>query len=541
MTATLLGHSALLLLRLNQELRGSTSSLGDPGGATAATVSTSAAVPVAGVSGTSAESSSQLRRTDGDKPAALEHLESSPERAPSQLYDLHSKKTRDDLCEMSTLHLVLDHGVSGGGTGLGQCSITASLVEARAPPALDHGVSGGGTGLGQRSITASLVEARALALARSRRPWRRHGPWPALDHGVSGGGTGLGQRSITASLVEARALASARSRRPWWRHGPWPALDHGVPGGGTGLGQCSITASLVEARALASARSRRPWWRHGPWPALDHGVSGGGTGLGPCSITASCCATRRSSTKSAGCRDGETAEERGLEKNNEKISRLVPGTNKWRPVLKSRWLSMRGACSRAKAALLWWKDAPKSSPLLGAMAECLRGLKQPKIAEKSATSEVREAEEQDDESTEAACHSPRRKEGLAHLQQHWEQATGALWQHERSEDKSGGRCSCWRSPWERGKLTSARASDWVQLALGKLGCVPPEGGRFKGHSNPKGAGTCARAADASLERVCFSGGWSQLSSAIHLHTDLTAVPDEHMEKYFVWTTPRWRV
>ncbi|KAK3270288.1 hypothetical protein CYMTET_21313 [Cymbomonas tetramitiformis] len=34
--------------------------------------------------------------------------------------------------------------------------------------------------------------------------------------------------------------------------------------------------------------------------------------------------------------------------------------------------------------------------------------------------------------------------------------------------------------------------------------------------------------------------WEQLSSAIHSYIDPTAAPDEHMEKYFGWTTPRWR-
>ena len=100
--------------------------------------------------------------------------------------------------------------------------------------------------------------------------------------------------------------------------------------------------------------------------------------------------------------------------------------------------------------------------------------------------------------------------------------------------------SYWRLPWEQGKLRSAQANDWVQLALGKLGCVPPEGGHFSGHSTRKGACTCARAVGAALERCCFLGGWSQLSSAIHSYIDPTAVPDEHMERYFGWTTPRWR-
>ncbi|KAK3239619.1 hypothetical protein CYMTET_50463 [Cymbomonas tetramitiformis] len=100
--------------------------------------------------------------------------------------------------------------------------------------------------------------------------------------------------------------------------------------------------------------------------------------------------------------------------------------------------------------------------------------------------------------------------------------------------------SYWRLPWEQGKLQSAQANGWVQLALGKRGCVPPEGGHFSGNSTRKGACTCARVVGAALEKCCFLGGWSQLSSAIHSYIDLAAVPDEHMERYFGWTTPRWR-
>eukprot|EP00854_Cymbomonas_tetramitiformis_P002522 gene2521-biopygen2451 len=49
-----------------------------------------------------------------------------------------------------------------------------------------------------------------------------------------------------------------------------------------------------------------------------------------------------------------------------------------------------------------------------------------------------------------------------------------------------------------------------------------------------------RAVGTLLEKCCFLGGWSQLSSAIHPYIDPTAVTDEHMERYFGWSTPRWR-
>ncbi|KAK3282717.1 hypothetical protein CYMTET_9559 [Cymbomonas tetramitiformis] len=50
----------------------------------------------------------------------------------------------------------------------------------------------------------------------------------------------------------------------------------------------------------------------------------------------------------------------------------------------------------------------------------------------------------------------------------------------------------------------------------------------------------SRAVGTAIERYGFLGGWSRLSSAIHSYVDLTAVPAEHMEQYFGWTTPRWR-
>ncbi|KAK3258796.1 hypothetical protein CYMTET_32170 [Cymbomonas tetramitiformis] len=120
-------------------------------------------------------------------------------------------------------------------------------------------------------------------------------------------------------------------------------------------------------------------------------------------------------------------------------------------------------------------------------------------------------------------------QGLVQLPQRWVRARKALWVEEQSTECSAERCSYWRLPWERGKLRSAQANGWVQLVLGKLGCAPPEGGHFSGHSTRKGAYTCARAVGTALEKCCILGGWSQLSSAIHSFIDPTAVPDEHME------------
>ncbi|KAK3277197.1 hypothetical protein CYMTET_14781 [Cymbomonas tetramitiformis] len=112
------------------------------------------------------------------------------------------------------------------------------------------------------------------------------------------------------------------------------------------------------------------------------------------------------------------------------------------------------------------------------------------------------------------------------LLQHWGQVQDASWvQSQAASSKE--QVSYWRLPWERGKLQSTQANDWTQLALGKLGCVPPEGRHLSGHTTRKGACTCARAVGNAVEICCFLGGWSQLSSAIHSDIDPTTVPDEH--------------
>ncbi|KAK3259731.1 hypothetical protein CYMTET_31282 [Cymbomonas tetramitiformis] len=60
--------------------------------------------------------------------------------------------------------------------------------------------------------------------------------------------------------------------------------------------------------------------------------------------------------------------------------------------------------------------------------------------------------------------------------------------------------------WTRCKNEAWRRSDtdlgneWLQRALGSVGCVPPEGGHFSAHSTRKGATTCARAVRVVMEK-----------------------------------------
>eukprot|EP00854_Cymbomonas_tetramitiformis_P034226 gene34226-biopygen21365 len=53
----------------------------------------------------------------------------------------------------------------------------------------------------------------------------------------------------------------------------------------------------------------------------------------------------------------------------------------------------------------------------------------------------------------------------------------------------------------------------------------------------KGATTCARAVGLAMEKVCFLGGWSQLSAAVQSYINPTAEPNQAMRSYFGWLAP----
>ncbi|KAK3236096.1 hypothetical protein CYMTET_53746 [Cymbomonas tetramitiformis] len=58
------------------------------------------------------------------------------------------------------------------------------------------------------------------------------------------------------------------------------------------------------------------------------------------------------------------------------------------------------------------------------------------------------------------------------------------------------------------------------------------------HSTQKGATTCARAVGVVMEKVCFLGGWAQLSAAVQAYVDQKAVPDQAMRSYFGRLAPQ---
>ncbi|KAK3287032.1 hypothetical protein CYMTET_5442 [Cymbomonas tetramitiformis] len=94
----------------------------------------------------------------------------------------------------------------------------------------------------------------------------------------------------------------------------------------------------------------------------------------------------------------------------------------------------------------------------------------------------------------------------------------------------------WLLPEDPKNFKASVANDWIGLALSELDCKPPEGGHFSAHNTRKGATTCARAVGVTMEKVCFLGGWSQLSSAVQHHIDPTTLRDTDMDYYFAWLT-----
>ena len=133
--------------------------------------------------------------------------------------------------------------------------------------------------------------------------------------------------------------------------------------------------------------------------------------------------------------------------------------------------------------------------------------------------------------------------GLHELLELWETARDDAWLNDAPTRTSGtaGTASYWRLPWESGKhIKASEANVWIGNALQHVGRVPPEGGHYSAHSTRKGAATCARAVGVTMEKVCYFGGWSQLSSAVLAYIDPTAVVDNDMTYYFGWLAPGWK-
>ena len=67
--------------------------------------------------------------------------------------------------------------------------------------------------------------------------------------------------------------------------------------------------------------------------------------------------------------------------------------------------------------------------------------------------------------------------------------------------------------------------------------VAPAGEAWTGHSLRKGAASGAGAIDVALFRICFMGGWSIRSAAVHDYIDATCPDTPAARRFFGWLRP----
>jgi len=75
---------------------------------------------------------------------------------------------------------------------------------------------------------------------------------------------------------------------------------------------------------------------------------------------------------------------------------------------------------------------------------------------------------------------------------------------------------------------------WCREILEHLSFSPPSGESWSGHSLRKGAASGAAAIDVALRKICFMGGWSILSRAVHDYIDPTCPASDACRRFFGW-------
>ena len=93
---------------------------------------------------------------------------------------------------------------------------------------------------------------------------------------------------------------------------------------------------------------------------------------------------------------------------------------------------------------------------------------------------------------------------------------------------AGPRSTRWRS---------TQIDAWLQLVLEHMGVSPPAGEKWTGHSLRKGAASSSNAIGVSLDRICWCGGWSILSKAVHDYIDPTCPSSPAAYRFFGWLLP----
>ena len=91
---------------------------------------------------------------------------------------------------------------------------------------------------------------------------------------------------------------------------------------------------------------------------------------------------------------------------------------------------------------------------------------------------------------------------------------------------------------ERRAFESTQVDAWLRLVLDHLGEQPPAGEVWSGHSLRKGAASGAAALDVPLFRICFIGGWSIKSRAVHDYIDATCPDTAAARRFFGWLARR---
>ena len=75
-------------------------------------------------------------------------------------------------------------------------------------------------------------------------------------------------------------------------------------------------------------------------------------------------------------------------------------------------------------------------------------------------------------------------------------------------------------------------------ADGSGGLAAPAGETWSGHSLRKGAASGAGAIDVALFRICYMGGWSIRSAAVHDYIDATCPDTPAARRFFGWLSRR---
>lgn len=124
--------------------------------------------------------------------------------------------------------------------------------------------------------------------------------------------------------------------------------------------------------------------------------------------------------------------------------------------------------------------------------------------------------------------------GLEELLEKWER----VWALRDGLADREARPSYFNLPHERRGFGTDQIDAWLASILGHLGERAPAGETWSGHSLRKGAASGAGAIDVALFRICYMGGWSIRSAAVHDYIDATCPDTPAARRFFGWLARR---